>query len=1211
MADGKVVIDVILNDGSVAKGIANIDGIGKSGERAGIGIGKMVTALGLVKVASAALGVVKNSLDGAISRFDTMQKFPKVMDALGFSTEQSKNAINKLSDGIDGLPTKLDDVVASTQQLTSITGDLDRSTDTVLALNNAFLASGASTDDASRGMQQFNQMLSSGTVDLESWKTLQETMPLSLQKTAEAMGFVGKSAQRDLYAALKEGTVTFDQFQDKLIELGTGTGQLAGLAKENSLGIATSFGNLKNAVAKNIANIITKVDEITKKMTGKTIAQNIDGLKVVINKSFESIINNMDKVIPVIEKVVKTFKTMFGFISEHKDIIISAIAGITGAMIALSAISKVSNAINLVKSSMMMLTSPIGIVLVSIGLLIAAFVYLWKTSDVFREKVTKAFETVKKAAENLNFDKLKDIGKITGVIAGILVAVKGLSVIKSFNPFGAFKKNTDDPLDGVTNKTKSSKNIITSIFKSISEIIKSTGNAIKISAIGIGKGISTAFKGIGAGLKTAGVKNILALGTSVGIAAVGIGAGIGIIVSSLTLLATQSKGVSEIIKSLGDAVSKIASTVISAFAKAIISVSTVLPTVTSALVQLSPLIVAIGEAFAAAAPFVAVLGATVVEVVSVIVEAMPAIIDAFSGLITSISDGISQIATAITPIIEILANSIVSIVEALAPYIPSITEMFTTIAQVVAQAVVDIITALAPFIPEITKIVEALAPVIQSIVDSFTNLVNQISPVINSFTKLLKTFGEQVSKILESAAKVVESFGTAITKVLDGVAKIFKSMGEAALNAGKGVKEMAQGIKILVDLKLGDLIATLASVAKGLKKISDNSEGIATVGAAIKNLGQGFLLIASSATTALASLTSISTNFSTLKNALGDLPTSMTTVATSFANFASQTLASALTLMLVNAPIASLKTQIVSIIPSLMLATVSITAFGNNTKSISSTVNILATSLNRVSSVVSQIRNKFLALTSSTLIVNNAFVIMTNQSQLNISKIVNIVRSGFQNIVKIIGASALEMASVFRNNSNQMIAAARSIINQTAIVIRNGRVSMYSAGSYMAQGLAEGMRSALSSVTAAANELVIQAERAAKAKADINSPSRLFRDQVGLFIGQGVAVGIEKSKKYVDNAISDIVLPNVNAESLLSKRVSGLGASNSVTNNNYYQANNNNALIEAISKISDRAIVVEQNMDSVTFSKVVAQPISNQLRFNETRNNRLEGIVNV
>lgn len=118
------------------------------------------------------------------------------------------------------------------------------------------------------------------------------------------LGFTGKSAQRDLYAALKNGTVTFDQFQDKLIELGTGTGMLASLAKENSLGIATSFGNLKNAVAKNLANIIAKVDEITQKLTGKSIAQHIDSLKGIINSSFAAIIKAMDSVIPVIEKIL-------------------------------------------------------------------------------------------------------------------------------------------------------------------------------------------------------------------------------------------------------------------------------------------------------------------------------------------------------------------------------------------------------------------------------------------------------------------------------------------------------------------------------------------------------------------------------------------------------------------------------------------------------------------------------------------------------------------------------------------------------------------------------------------------------------------------------------------------------------------------------------------------------------------------------------------
>ncbi|MCU5754154.1 tape measure protein [Lactococcus lactis] len=276
----------------------------------------MVAAMGLVKIASAAFDVLKSSVGDAVSRFDTMQKFPKVMQALGFSAGDSTKSIKKLSDGIEGLPTKLDDVVSQTQQLTSITGDLNKSTDTVLALNNAFLASGASTEDASRGMIQYNQMLAKGTVDLQSWRSLQETMPLGLQKTAEAMGFTGKTAQQDLYAALQDGKVTFDQFNDQLIKLGTGTGQLATLAKQNSSGIATSFGNLRNAVSKGLANTLTAIDKVVQALTGKSIAQNIDSLKAIINSAFGSINKSIEGSVGFFTSLKTNVTKVFGDIQK-------------------------------------------------------------------------------------------------------------------------------------------------------------------------------------------------------------------------------------------------------------------------------------------------------------------------------------------------------------------------------------------------------------------------------------------------------------------------------------------------------------------------------------------------------------------------------------------------------------------------------------------------------------------------------------------------------------------------------------------------------------------------------------------------------------------------------------------------------------------------------------------------------------------------------
>lgn len=190
------------------------------------GLSSIVKGLGVFSLLEKGFNAVTASIDDAVSRYDTLNKFPKVLEQMGYSSEAASEATQKLSDGVAGLPTTLDSVVSTAQRLTVLTGNLEQSTDLTIALNNAFLASGASSDDASRGLQQYVQMLSSGKVDMESWKTLQETMGLALNKTAEAFGFAGESAQNDLYAALQSGEITFNQFSDMLLELNDGVGRL-------------------------------------------------------------------------------------------------------------------------------------------------------------------------------------------------------------------------------------------------------------------------------------------------------------------------------------------------------------------------------------------------------------------------------------------------------------------------------------------------------------------------------------------------------------------------------------------------------------------------------------------------------------------------------------------------------------------------------------------------------------------------------------------------------------------------------------------------------------------------------------------------------------------------------------------------------------------------------------------------------------------------
>ena len=78
-------------------------------------------------------------------------------------------------------------------------------------------------------------------------------------------------------------------------------------------------------------------------------------------------------------------------------------------------------------------------------------------------------------------------------------------------------------------------------------------------------------------------------------------------------------------------------------------------------------------------------------------------------------------------------------------------------------------------------------------------------------------------------------------------------------------------------------------------------------------------------------------------------------------------------------------------------------------------------------------------------------------------------------------------------------------------------------GSSIGSGLAAGMRSALGAVRSAASALVSEANRAARAKAQVNSPSKLFRDGVGKSIPEGLAAGITQGTEMVRKASAGMI----------------------------------------------------------------------------------------
>lgn len=267
-------VQIVPSMKGVGKAIKNaFDGPSKStGQKAGQSIGSGLSGGFAAKVGAVAgiastvfskvASAVTGSLNSAISRADQMNNFPKVMKNLGYSSEDAAASIKKISSALDGLPTTSSAMTGMVQQLAPLTSNLDQATNIALAFNNAMLAGGASTMEQENALTQYTQMLSAGKVDMQAWRSIQAAMPGQLNQVAEAMLGAGKNSN-DLYEAMKNGSISFDDFNKKVMELNqNGFGKYASFAqqaKDATQGIGTAMENVQNRVAKAVQKVIEAV----------------------------------------------------------------------------------------------------------------------------------------------------------------------------------------------------------------------------------------------------------------------------------------------------------------------------------------------------------------------------------------------------------------------------------------------------------------------------------------------------------------------------------------------------------------------------------------------------------------------------------------------------------------------------------------------------------------------------------------------------------------------------------------------------------------------------------------------------------------------------------------------------------------------------------------------------------------------------------------
>lgn len=323
--------------------LAGSSGIGsKAGAKVGSafssGLGTKIGAVaGIVSsVTSKAFTAISNSLDSAISRVDTMNNFPKVMAGLGYGADAATSSIDKMSDHLTGLPTRLDAMTSSVQKIVPTVKDVGKATDIMLAFNDALLAGGASTQVQEAALEQFCQVLAKGKPEMEDWRSIVTAMPGQMDQVAKSM--LGPTAStNDLYDALKTGKVSVEDLEDAFISLDkngyAGFDSFAQQAKTGTAGIATSMANLKNSVTKAVAACIDAigVENITAPIQAATglikgAGDIASGAITSVKDTVSDVGGYIERFIGMLERLGKSSDS-FSTLAYNADVLMRAVRG--------------------------------------------------------------------------------------------------------------------------------------------------------------------------------------------------------------------------------------------------------------------------------------------------------------------------------------------------------------------------------------------------------------------------------------------------------------------------------------------------------------------------------------------------------------------------------------------------------------------------------------------------------------------------------------------------------------------------------------------------------------------------------------------------------------------------------------------------------------------------------------------------------------------
>ena len=456
---------------------------------------------------------------------------------------------------------------------------------------------------------------------------------------------------------------------------------------------------------------------------------------------------------------------------------------------------------------------------------------------------------------------------------------------------------------------------------------------------------------------------------------------------------------------------------------------------------------------------------------------------AYAGNLQGFTEDIKNLATACTNLGQSAAS--------LAAITVAFSQMSTSLSMM-AASVPTVTTSFDSLSTSLTTISGTITPVSSA----FTALVTPIQQLQSSLTVVataFMVFATQMTMVgmsLQAATMAFTNIQNAITMLVTSIGSLpvaFDALGASLMN---------------VQTLLSTFTTSLTTSATGFQQLGE----AAMVGMMAMNTA----VIAGMATVQATMMTSIAT-----------LSVAVST------GFTQVSAAVTMSMEMVNAAVSQSMQGVMSVIQVSMSGVAA--QMAASLSQVMATVTSTMTQLS--ASIMSSMTQVNATISSTTAQMNATFTQFSSTSQSIVTSLMSTLNSTFQS----------GMASVVSTVSSGM----SSIVSTVSSYSGSANSAGYSVGYQISAGVASGMNANMWSIESAANRIISKAREAARAAAQIHSPSRLFAKDVGKFIPQGVAKGIstemprsvKQMSKTFSNAFDDVASNAVDQGNVLANTV--------------------------------------------------------------------------